>query len=194
MHRDLFGIRIFKHELETHKEIKEKYLKEIISGYEKSIYNIPYGWETSNVHTSFSSNNQIIKDCPEEYKKIFDHYFSEAKEVHEALGKNEYELNYWHNVCKNGEYQECHHHMPNVYSAIHFLQFDESDHHAPVFYDPSRMLKTIGVHRHLAQKFIPDIMEGDMIVFPSYLEHSVPSLRYNKHRVTISINMSLSTL
>lgn len=177
MFLDLFPVRIYKFKLESHKEIKEKYLDKIIESYDSKLYNIPSGWETNRIHTSFDQE-QIIKDLPLEYYKIFDKIFD-----HPWKGT----FSCWHNVIKNGEYQETHHHLPAYYSAIHFLKFDHFEHLSPVFYDPNRLVN----HQYTSQKFSPEIEEGDVIIFPSYLEHFVPGKNYKTHRVTVSFNLTL---
>ena len=72
------------------------------------------------------------------------------------------------------------------------LKFDKEEHKPPVFFDPSRLAKSFNVVYHGDDKFIPDVEEGDLIVFPSYLEHCVPAGYYDTHRVTVAVNLKVS--
>jgi ectoine hydroxylase-related dioxygenase (phytanoyl-CoA dioxygenase family) len=40
--------------------------------------------------------------------------------------------------------------------------------------------------------FTPEVEEGDIIIFPSYLKHAVPGGIYDSHRVTISFNLFIT--
>ena len=57
----------------------------------------------------------------------------------------------------------------------------------PVFYDPNRLVN----YRYASQRFTPSIKEGEVLIFPSYLEHFVPGKDYKTHRVTVSFNLTL---
>ena len=174
---DIFPTRVYKFKLNSHEEIKSQYLDSIIQSYEDNLYEVPEDWETNKISTSFNSK-QIIKSIPKEYCEVFDKVFDKPWSG---------TFSYWHNVCKNGEYQETHHHLPAYYSAIHFLKFDNEEHMPPVFYDPNRLVN----YRYAPQKFTPSIEEGDVLIFPSHLEHFVPGKDYKTHRVTISFNLTL---
>ena len=39
--------------------------------------------------------------------------------------------------------------------------------------------------------YTPKVEEGDMIIFPSYLNHTVPAGKYKSYRVTIAINLNI---
>lgn len=183
--QDIFPTRIFKYKLESQEEIKSKYLQDMIDAYEEDKYDIPEGWVTDKVSTSFNSeNNQIIKDTPDEYGEIFDKLFDR-----EWKGN----FQFWHSVYKNGESQEVHNHLPAMWSGIHFLKFDKKEHKPPIFFDPSRLAKSFNVVYHQGEdKFIPDVEEGDLIIFPSYLEHCVPAGYYDTHRITVAVNLKIS--
>ena len=70
--------------------------------------------------------------------------------------------------------------MPSTLSAIHFLNFKE-EHKAPIFEDPLKGVKSIINHTALNKKlsepnrYTPEVEEGDIIIFPSFVEHYVLS-------------------
>jgi hypothetical protein len=185
---DLFPTRVYHFKIENNDEFKEKYLSDMILKYENKEYSrkYTYKWNTHNVHSSFGSPDKIIKSIPKEYVECFKKVF-----CIKWSGK----FTWWHNVYKNQEYQELHGHYPADFSAIHFLSFDKSEHHAPIFYDPARLIK-----QSLPSTCVPcreiaiDVDEGSFIIFPSFLEHLVQSnfVPYKKHRVTVSVNLQLN--
>ena len=185
---DLFPIPVYHFKVLNHEEIKEKYLNKIVDAYENNYYDkSELDWHTKNVHTSFGNENQIIEKIPESYFELFDKVMPYRWEGKFAI---------WHNVYKKFEYQEIHHHIPSDFSAIHFLSFYKSEHTPPVFFDPGRLPK----EKLTYEKICPpnsthvDVDEGSILIFPSYLEHLVPasSREYKQHRVTISINLTLT--
>lgn len=185
---DLFPIQIYHFKVPNHEEIKKQYLPEIISKYENNEYNqSSLDWHTKSIHTSFNDVNQIIKELPPSYSELFDRVMPFKWEGKFVL---------WHNVYKKFEYQEIHHHIPADFSAIHFLSFDKNEHNPPVFFDPGRLPK----EKLSYQRIMPpnsthvDVDEGSFLIFPSYLEHLVPASKkeYRKHRVTVSINLTLT--
>ena len=86
--------------------------------------------------------------------------------------------------------------MPSTLSAIHFLNFKD-EHLAPIFEDPNKNVRSIlnqtSLNKDLSSplSYTPKVEEGDMIIFPSYLNHTVPAGKYKSYRVTIAINLNI---
>lgn len=185
MRTELFSSPFWKVKVPNHNKIKEKYLDLFIKGYEDNIYKIPEGWTTHKCHTSFEQKLLFDEDIHDEYESIFKSIF----------GGFSGHLSCWYQVYKNNEYQEWHDHMPSTLSAIHFLNFDK-EHKAPMFEDPIRALRSIMNSTCMGQctikptTYTPDVEEGDIIVFPSYLLHTIPAKQYETHRVTIALNLN----
>jgi len=183
----IFSTPIWKLKVPNHESIKEKHLVNFISDYESGFHEIPNGWITHKCHTSFSGVKILDRDICDEYISIFDSIFDK-----EWSG----DLECWNQVYKNEEYQEWHDHLPSTLSAIHFLNFNK-EHKAPVFEDPLRGLKSIvkysGLNKELRAPFVytPQVEEGDILIFPSYLRHTVPAGIYESHRVTIALNLNV---
>ena len=187
MEVSLFPTYFWKLKVSNHESIKSRYLQSFIDGYENNIYDIPEGWVTHKCHTSFNESKLMDRDICDEYASIFDSIFNKK-------WTGNFEC--WYQVYKNDEYQEWHDHMPSTLSAIHFLNFKE-EHKAPMFQDPIRNLKATMNHAGLNErmletdKYTPEVEEGDIIIFPSYLQHTVPAGKYNSHRVTIALNLNV---
>jgi len=186
---NLFAIPVMKLSLPETPELKEQFLPEILRRYEENLYSKPKAWETDRVHTSFEApkKDMVINFMPPVYEKL----------IRQFVHAQEFRVHLWHNVYwKHEEYQERHEHVPYSLSFIHFLSFDKSEHKPPIFYDPARHIKAYIRHEAIAPELFtdraqPDVDEGDVLVFPSYLEHHVPPGQYTKPRVTIAMNVAL---
>ena len=162
----------------------------MLQRYKDCQYEKPKFWTTDRIHTSFGvldSKEHAIVSMPDEYVEFVRNIISPAR----------YSVQLWHNVYWTGqEYQERHHHVPCHLSIIHFLVFDKAEHRAPVFYDPARVVKASCRHEGVPPEYWQvrdtiDVDEGDVLIFPSYLEHHVPPGIYTKPRVTVSMNVTI---
>jgi hypothetical protein len=187
--QQLFAIPIKKAHLQETEALKERFLPDMLRRYETSQYEKPQFWATDRIHTSFGaqdSNDHPIVTMPDEY----------AKFIRDLIPPSRYSVELWHNMYWKGqEYQEIHHHVPCHLSIIHFLAFDKAEHKPPVFYDPARLIKATCREDGIPKDYWQEsdtiaVEEGDILVFPSYLEHYVPPGNYSKPRVTVSMNVT----
>lgn len=181
---NLFPTPVLQLSLPETADLREQYMPEIEKRWEEGFYGKPDLWETDRVHSSFGHNVKIFNGMPECYQNVF----------MGLLGDTDWRASIWHNAYKSGEWQEKHYHVPATLSAIHFIQFDPAEHKPPVFYDPAALIKQHVNHKSLPSQYWRDkeiipVKQGDMLIFPSYLEHFVPPGDYQTLRVTISINI-----
>ena len=114
------------------------------------------------------------------------------------------DIDLWYNVGIKGSSQEEHDHMGGFpgcqYSAIHFLIYDDVEHEPTRFYNPihhtflRNMQPTSGDDTPTDWQyahFTPEVKEGDLLIFPSYLHHSVPYQRSDKIRATVALNLTI---
>ena len=161
----------------------------------KDILKRPKGWTTDKVITSFTNDKVNDALFNNERHKLKDVYSNKLNQIF----KKEYDWNFikgWYNYYTEGEWQEKHCHTGisplDAFSAIHFVSW-KADVHMPVtFYDPLHMFKDMFTPNSADHsKWTPDIKEGDLLIFPSYLEHSVPKQPSTPDypRITISFNL-----
>ena len=84
-------------------------------------------------------------------------------------------INFWANVYMKGDYAQSHNHRPYFYSFAYFVKANWYD--SPLVFD-------FGGERVRPK-------EGRYVIFPAYLQHSVPKHRYNHERITLSGNYQL---
>ena len=109
----------------------------------------------------------------------------------------------WFNYYENGEWQEQHGHTGDCvfsyatpFSCIHFLKYDPEVHPPVVFVDPNDRLRITSIEmesNNYSSRYYPNIREGDIIMFPSYLEHFVPKgpSTPGNPRVTVAFNLKI---
>ena len=117
----------------------------------------------------------------------------------------DYEIFGWVNVHTSDMYQEVHNHVSETKShgkaaliaGIYYLQFDRDAHRPVQFMNPDRefrtLMRTLSLdieNPSMAPKSYPNVSEGDLLLFPSTLDHFVPKSKpSNIHRISISFNV-----
>ena len=89
----------------------------------------------------------------------------------------------WINKYEDKDYQEAHVH-PGDFSFIIYYKGESNT----VFNSPVKDMLEVGESKIFQSKFIPKLEEGDVIMFPSYLEHWV---KPNSDTVTVSGNITI---
>ena len=202
--KTIFPVSYYHGKVENNDRLKGQLLPHINS--KKDRLFVPEGWTTTKIITSIEDDrvNEFLFDCKElkeQYMDVIesfcdDKYIIEIDEI-------------WFNYYIDGEYQEQHNHIDSAqeqrrktdrltptFSCVHFLCYDKEVHSPLTFFDPMRVTRShsfeFASHQH-NDIHVPDISEGDIIMFPSYLEHEVKSGKPtpNNPRITISFNLKL---
>ena len=84
--------------------------------------------------------------------------------------------NFWANVYEKGDYAQSHCHKPYDFSFAYFVK--SKWYYSPlVFTNSGRLIRP---------------KEGTFVAFPAYLNHHVPTHRYNDTRITLSGNFTIN--
>ena len=192
---DLFPTTLFLVKVKEHKKIKDACMSYIEENYEKEPSTFVDAWD-ADVFTTFG------KDINFPWKDIIPLYSEEiqtfAKELN--LVGNARITEAWFNAYKTNQGQEMHEHLPGHFSAIHYLSYDPEVHTPTVFVNPFRQVAMsnapefntdiAGVPGSWVSLQYVKIDEGDLLIFPSYLEHKVPRQKSDKIRATMSFNLN----
>ena len=196
----IFPLTIYHTSVRDNDYLKELLVPEI----EKAIpeLNIPKHWATNNLRTSFESEPKGKEVFTKENNSILTDYYSEA--VTELFDKEvawEIVNGIWYNYYEKDSYQELHEHIADPFekihfSCVHYLSYDKEVHTATEFRDP---ISSIRAHSLTLERdfvgnyFIPQVEEGDLIMFPAYLEHRIfPQKVSNTPRITLSFNFMVT--
>lgn len=80
-----------------------------------------------------------------------------------------------------------HNHGIEGWSAILYVEFDDQEHSPTTFYSPYPSWKKEMLGQY--ETYIPPVKEGDLLIFPSMIQHEASSNLSSKRRTIISFNL-----
>lgn len=100
----------------------------------------------------------------------------------------------WFQRSESDSFHGMHNHWPSSFSVVYYLEFDPAEHMATVFRNPNQLQIEQYIARkiNLPKHFVPVIKEGDIIFFPSFLDHYAPMNYSKKPRTIVSFNFNLN--
>ncbi|MEE2689478.1 MAG: TIGR02466 family protein [Pseudomonadota bacterium] len=154
----------------------------------------PEVW-TSPVYTTLNTSDQL--HLLPEFTFFFSEMEIEIVKFAQALGMD-YE-NYplrmkdcWFNVYRSNDGQEPHNHNNSFISGSYYVSIPDGSSgirfHSPVcdnMFVPPTSQRT-QLNRTLVEV---DVEEGDLVLFPSWLKHSVQPAKFKNERISISFNV-----
>ena len=187
----LFPQFYYHGEVEKHQELKDKLLSELTD----DKLSQPKEWNCS-VQSSFETDNNFSWD-----------YFYECIkpnliDMHQQLNGNplhQFKMTEaWLNKYGRGDSQEVHTHIGAdncTFSCSYFAQYALNDARF-LFYDPDQTKHLGEFTKHysgVVNTWFPDVQEGDIIIFPSWLHHQVEPHRSDTTRITVSANFKVTS-
>lgn len=153
----------------------------------------PVGWscevESSFVQDTSSQTNKWCAPCANKddmgANEIFQHYIFRTMQDFGWEVCN-YQIGTWFNCYGKKHYQEAHTHCGSQLSGVYFLSYDPTIHGAFSFINPLEDYMMIqypkvvqNSHRMpysptiFSAEHQPDVLSGDLIIFPSWFKHRV---------------------
>ena len=187
----LFPQFYYHGEVEKHQELKDKLLSELTD----DKLSQPKEWNCS-VQSSFETDNNFSWD-----------YFYECikpnlLDMHQQLKGNPLHqftmTEAWLNKYGRGDSQEVHTHIGAdncTFSCSYFAQYALNDARF-LFYDPDQTKHLGEFTKHysgVVNTWFPDVQEGDIIIFPSWIHHQVEPHRSDTTRITVSANFKITS-
>ena len=187
----LFPQFYYHGEVEKHQQLKDKLLSELTD----DKLSQPKEWNCS-VQSSFETDNNFSWD-----------YFYECiqpnlLDMHQQLKGNPLHqftmTEAWLNKYGRGDSQEVHTHIGAdncTFSCSYFAQYALNDARF-LFYDPDQTKHLGEFTKHysgVVNTWFPDVQEGDIIIFPSWLHHQVEPHRSDTTRITVSANFKVTS-
>lgn len=157
--------------------------------------NQPKTWGCK-VHTTFGMKTKPLDRVKDLYQNDIMRFFRQIEMPPVEVDADDI----WINVYQKGQWQENHHHHGNddvYFSAVHFLKYNKEKHPPLIFNSPQNILMApneLGRHTNLTYWDLDhkvDVHEGDLVIFPSYLEHQVNVQESDEERITISFNIKV---
>ena len=187
----LFPEFYYHGEVENHQALKDKLLSEMSDAQLSQ----PREWNCS-IQSSFETNTNMTDFS---WDFFYDSIKPNLIEMHTELGGNPtLQFNMpeaWLNKYKRGDSQEVHTHIGGdntTFSCAYFAQYANNDAKF-IFYDPdqTKHLGNYSKHYSTVNTWFPDVQEGDIIIFPSWLHHQVDVHRSDTTRITVSANFQI---
>jgi uncharacterized protein (TIGR02466 family) len=190
IHQPIFSIMIGISSFKNHQEESNKLTKFCLNLEKTKRKDVVTSWISKN---TFNTLNSVDISKLENFKNINNFVYKEV----DAFRKT---INYpkplkvsggWINVYKKYDFQEYHHHSQHHLSAIYFLNSHETC--AKLFFKSpiSNYPNIPNPNQHMPftwqdVRFKP--VQGNLIIFPSYLNHCVEQQENNKTRISLAYN------
>ena len=100
----------------------------------------------------------------------------------------------WFQQYERYSFHNTHTHWPSLFSVVYYLEFDPKEHQPTAFLNPARLQLQLYVNSKIEAQveFRPDVTEGDIVVFPGYLDHYAPLCNSDKKRTVVSFNFDVT--
>jgi hypothetical protein len=206
---NLFGLPIFRTKIDPNLYDKKEIIESISKNYEKDSKRNRWD-KNSNLHQNYGDykNPNFIEV---NFKSLFPIYHDVVYSfLDEIKFKSQIELtckidlvNY--TCTKSEQFMLEHNHLPYVFSAIHYIKFNNNEHSSTKFHSPTKygeftkqlfpetFLKKIDFtyfsNSWLYHDWKIDTEEDDFIMFPAILAHSIPTQISDELRITSVMNI-----
>lgn len=148
-------------------------------------------------YTSFFNNEDILGLPQLDILRQFIREGVEAIHRSVGLGGELRFTNSWFSINRKGSYHEPHHHCPDIWSGVYYVQADQAD--AAISF-MNRNLNDTG-WPYMAPKIDNTdlitsqvncpVSTGLLLIFPSHLRHKVNQQEADSERITIAFNMGI---
>jgi uncharacterized protein (TIGR02466 family) len=211
MFKDLFAFPIYQVKIPPEFYDKRELVSKILKNYKKSpsrnewscmsdMHHPFNDWENPDLEKiDFSKLNKV-------YNETIQKFVGQLDFVQSINWK--YELvNY--TVTTKGQSMVEHHHMPSLFSAVHYLKFDSEKHNSTVFFNPSQYQNVFSLFYSdqidvLSKKDIRNswltrykyisVEEDDLVIFPAVLNHAISPSYNEEERVTVALNIDITKI
>ena len=197
---NLFPLHIYKFKTDKHKEIKDYLIKHVSPKFE----DIGPNGGLQSIYTDYLPNSGAMIHWP----YILDRYYPDVKKVLAKIGFKQIDqwnirMKGWYNFTSNNSKEWIHDHVGGAsninYSFVHYVQID-NDKDGTIFINPNyKLIRSIMPTKninYLPESFFEDriqikVEEGDILFFPSCLDHTAPKHTSNKLRITTAVNVMM---
>lgn len=160
--------------VKQHEEYKSMLLKQLWLNHNHT----EHGMRTDFFH------NDKEKIIPAYYKIVTSALDEYLQEIEGNVGFRLKICSMWYQMTSGGQSHQVHTHGATGLSCVWYLEFDPEVHKATTFYAPFHDPLSGDMIQHT-----PEVQEGDLVVFPSFLMHEQEGNDSDKRRTIISFNI-----
>jgi len=171
MKSDLFSAPFRKYHIDLTEEVKQN----ILGFYQSNKFQVP---------SPFIYYDDYIQELLGIYVETLDEFRDEVYPIGSITITSAALV-----VLKSGESLPRDTYLPGHYSAVHYLKYDESKHHADVYYHPAYNVLNCVKPETITNEFDSVkglwVKEGDLVIYPSYVDTSSPINTSKEERFTL---------
>lgn len=208
----IFGIPLYKSNIDPNSYDKESILNTILSNYEKS--NDRNNWDNesyikSKIHHSLCDEQNQNFEKPD-FSSLRSVYESEIKKCLKMMNYQnlvfKFEIVNYTVMTKDSQMSN-HIHTDCDFTTVHYLRFDNESLDSTLFHNSndyakylistlSPSLSKVSDNKSIQnswmyQTFKIPTQENDFLIFPAVLEHSVPRIENDSERITVVSNINV---
>ena len=208
----IFGIPLYKSNIDPNSYDKESILNTILSNYEKS--NDRNNWDNesyikSKIHHSLCDEQNQNFEKPD-FSSLRSVYESEIKKCLKMMNYQnlvfKFEIVNYTVMTKDSQMSN-HIHTDCDFTTVHYLRFDNESLESTLFHNSndyakylistlSPSLSKVSDNKSIQnswmyQTFKIPTQENDFLIFPAVLEHSVPRIENDSERITVVSNINV---
>jgi len=199
MLKDIFSVPVYKTDCFINEELKQS----IINQFYKIESEMPIEPNSYPVG-SYTSFNKIVHifDEVSELAPIKNSALAAATDIHNQLelGGTLKFTSSWFAINRKNSYHEEHHHAPNVWSGVYYLQAEPGD--ANFIFVNKNLTDSswpysapkIGNNNFISNEMVASPYSGMLILFPSYLHHKVSQQLQDRERIMIAFNLDVKNV
>lgn len=190
MINEIFSTPIYECKMPDHERLKEAFRP---FSADDANFATPVGW-SCNADSTFG--NEPIAGMP--WDKFFNSVLPLVeKYVNDIGGIGEYSIGCqaWMNRYNYGQHQEVHAHSngSNVISCAYMLEKPENSGDFVFYKSSNDFFQKVNLQTEIyGNKYVPEMTEGSIVLFPSSLDHYVTYNQTQATRVTISANFAIT--
>jgi len=188
---NLFPVPIFGTEFEDGEKLKDILVPKFLDIEQQDQNPAPY---TANGYTSYNPSQQALDF--DECKELREFILDCGRQANQSLnaGADAIVAGSWFSINRLHSYHPAHTHVPATWSGVYYVQAEEDD-AVITFYDANKESNWPWMGFSSANEFNTPTFSimpktGRLILFPSFLKHSVEQQKQDRERVTISFNLA----
>jgi uncharacterized protein (TIGR02466 family) len=194
--QDFFSVPIYQTKVEP--MLYDKVQEELSFAYENSSFSMKPGWGSTHYLSDTSFSKSFIKSFnlqyfPREIKRHLGIYldmigFSSSTKFKPGMKKEI--VSSWFSKFEKGCFAHIHNHGSSDISGVYYFKVPNGGSEL-FFRNPITHLDSSLVYEHLGSGIDIAPSEGDILLFPSWLQHGVKTNMTDDTRVSVSFNICL---
>ena len=215
MIEQIFGIPLYKTNINPNSYNKDNILNSIFKNYKKS--NERNNWDnnkhiSSKIHHSLCDENNKNFEQPD-FSSLIPVYKSEIEKYLKMMNYQNLTFTFDivnYTVMTKGSQMSNHIHTDCDFTTVHYLQYDNQSFDNTLFHNSNDYAKFLTEclsksiskvsdsksinNSWIYQTFKVTTQENDFLIFPAILEHSVPRIKSDDKRVTVVANINVKEI